>query len=220
MIRILLALALSLVRASDIYYEGDGTAYTLGSISSGNCNFMHSGYPLAATNYVAINHPQWDEQLSCGRCIQVSCADSRCKDQSHTEILQVLDRCPECKHGDLDMSPSIFKTLTGSDPSRYKIKWKFIECPIDDGIYWCLHKGSSQQWTSIQPTGFSTGIKSITINDQSTQMMFGAFYFITTVANLDLNKVKIRITDKNNYFMEDTVALRAGQCTPSTYVCD
>jgi len=209
------------VIAADDYFTGDGTAYTLGAVPYGNCNFMRSGYPNAATNYVAMNQEQWNGQLACGRCAEVSCADPRCSDQSKTAIVQVLDRCPECKYGDLDMSPIIFKQLTGSDPSRYKIKWRFVDCPIVDGIYYCLHAGSSNGWISVQPTGLVSGIKSMSINGMSATMMDGAFYFIADpTLTINLNKVVITLTDIDGYYITETISLSAGQCSASAYICD
>ncbi|ETL37849.1 hypothetical protein L916_10509, partial [Phytophthora nicotianae] len=114
---------------ADEYFTGDGTAYTLGDTSSGNCNMM-SALNFATTDYAALNNEQWSGLQNCGRCAEVSCADKRCADQTKSVVVQILDRCPECKHGDLDLSPSVFKTLTGSHPSRYTIKWKFVDCPV------------------------------------------------------------------------------------------
>ncbi|KAF1781455.1 RlpA-like double-psi beta-barrel domain [Phytophthora cactorum] len=103
------------VTNADEYFTGDATAYTLGQTSAGNCNMM-SALDFATTDYAALNNEQWDGLQNCGRCAEVSCADDRCADQSTSVVVQILDRCPECKQGDLDLSPSVFKTLTGSHP--------------------------------------------------------------------------------------------------------
>ncbi|KAL3666392.1 hypothetical protein V7S43_008643 [Phytophthora oleae] len=185
------------------YFTGDGTAYTLGDTSSGNCNMM-SALNFATTDYAALNNEQWSGLQNCRRCAEVSCADSRCADQTKSIVVQLLDRCPECKHGDLDLSPSVFKTLTGSDPSRYTVKWKFVDCPVAGNINYCLKGGSNNYWTAIQPTNVAT------------KMLDGAYYYLLDGAGTsqtDLSIVSVSLTDVNGVSIADKVSLSAGSCT-------
>lgn len=194
-------------------FTGDGTAYTLGSVQSGNCNFMSSGFARAATDYAAINDAQWSGSLSCGRCASVRCVDARCRNSSASVIVQILDRCPECKFGDLDLSPSVFQSLTGSSPSRYAIEWQFASCPSDSGVLYCAKTGSNDYWLAVQPTGFTTGVASMRINDRAATPLDGAFYFVADRSQIyDLSKVAISLTDITGSVITDTVALTAGQC--------
>ncbi len=192
-------------------FTGDGTAYTLGAIGSGNCNFMHSGFAQASTNYVAINNEQWAGLTNCGRCINVKCIDSRCTN-THTAMVQVLDRCPECKYGDLDMSPTVFKEITGSDPSRYKIEWDFVDCPVQGNIKYCANIGSNGYWMAIQPTNFASGIKSMKINGNPADVMQGAYYYLMNTQWVNISNIRIDTTDINGYTITDTVDLLAGSC--------
>ncbi|GMF31708.1 unnamed protein product [Phytophthora lilii] len=212
----LLATAAALaVTNADEYFTGDGTAYTLGQTSAGNCNMM-SALNFATTDYAALNDKQWDGLQNCGRCAEVSCADSRCADQSKSITVQILDRCPECKYGDLDLSPTVFTSLTGSTPSRYTIKWKFVDCPVSGNVNYCLKGGSNNYWTAVQPTNFATGVKSLQINGQDTTMLGSAYYYLLDGASqtqTDLTSVKISMTDVNGNSIEDTVSLTADSCT-------
>ncbi|GMF31337.1 unnamed protein product [Phytophthora fragariaefolia] len=206
------------VTSATEFFTGDGTAYTLGDTTSGNCNMM-SSLGFATTDYAALNNEQWDGLQNCGRCAEVTCADSRCTDKTKSVVVQILDRCPECKHGDLDLSPSVFKTLTGSDPSRYTIKWKFVDCPVTGNVNYCLKGGSNNFWTAIQPTNVATGIKSLQINGKATTMLDGAYYYLldgSGKASTDLSKVTVSLMDVNGVSMKDTVSLSAGSCTKGT----
>ncbi|OWZ15763.1 Carbohydrate-binding protein [Phytophthora megakarya] len=208
------AAALAVVCA-DEYFTGDGTAYTLGQSSAGNCNMM-SALDFAITDYAALNNEQWDGLQNCGRCAEVSCADSRCADQSKSIVVQILDRCPECEQGDLDLSPTVFTALTGSTPSRYTIKWKFVDCPVSGNVNYCLKGGSNNYWTAVQPTNFATGVKSLQINGQDTTMLDSAYYYLLDGASqtqTDLSSVTISMTDVNGNSIEDTVSLTADSCT-------
>ncbi|KAG6604685.1 Carbohydrate-binding protein [Phytophthora cinnamomi] len=192
------------------YYEGDGTSYTLGDVSDGNCNFM-SAIPTASTNYAALNNDQWDDLANCGRCAEVSCVDDQCTDQSATAIVQILDRCPECSSGDLDLSPTVFKNITGSDPSRLTIRWRFVDCPNPGTIEVCLKTGSNGYYVAVQPTNTLVGVETVTINGESTTMVDSAYYYlITSTSEVDLTSVKVSITSIEGETVEGTYSLTAG----------
>ncbi|KAE8994102.1 hypothetical protein PR002_g20046 [Phytophthora rubi] len=203
------------VANADEYFTGDGTAYTLGQTSAGNCNMM-SALNFATNDYAALNDKQWDGLQNCGRCAEVSCADDRCADQSKSVVVQILDRCPECAYGDLDLSPTVFTALTGSTPARYTVKWKFVDCPVSGNVNYCLKGGSNNFWTAVQPTNVATGVKSLQINGQDTTMLGSAYYYLLDGASqtqTDLSSVTISMTDVNGNSIEDTVSLTADSCT-------
>ncbi|CAI5720850.1 unnamed protein product [Hyaloperonospora brassicae] len=204
--------AAALVAAGDEYFEGDGTSYTLGQVSSGNCNFM-SALPTASTNYVALNQEQWNSLGNCGRCIEVSCIDDRCTVKNKTAVVQVLDRCPECKHGALDLSPTVYKEITGLDPHRLKVRWRFVDCPKPESVQVCLKEGSNPNWVAIQPTNGLVGVKSVTVNGGTMTMLDGAYYYVSTTPNTDLSAAKVAITSINGDVISGTYSLTAGECT-------
>ncbi|KAL3666387.1 hypothetical protein V7S43_008638 [Phytophthora oleae] len=210
--RTIAALSLTAAVASAEYYEGDGTSYTLGDVSSGNCNFM-SAIPTASTNYAALNNDQWDDLANCGRCAEVSCIDDQCTDQTTTAIVQILDRCPECSSGDLDLSPTVFKNITGSDPSRLTIRWRFVDCPNPGNIEVCLKTGSNGYYVAVQPTNTLVGVETVTINGESTTMVDSAYYYlITSTSDVDLTSVQVSITSVEGETVEGTYSLTAGEC--------
>ncbi|KAG1686352.1 hypothetical protein DVH05_006656 [Phytophthora capsici] len=210
--RTLAALSLTAVVASAEYYEGDGTSYTLGDVSAGNCNFM-SAIPTASTNYAALNNDQWDDLANCGRCAEVSCIDDQCTDQTTTAIVQILDRCPECSSGDLDLSPTVFKNITGSDPSRLTIRWRFVDCPNPGNIEVCLKSGSNGYYVAVQPTNTLVGVETVTINGESTTMVDSAYYYlVTSTSDVDLTSVQVSITSIEGETVEGTYSLTAGEC--------
>lgn len=207
-----MALALGATAVADEYFTGDGTAYTLGRVSAGNCNLL-SAMPTASTNYAALNNEQWDSLANCGRCAEVKCVDERCASKNNaTEIVQILDRCPECKSGDLDLSPIVFKEITGSDPSRLSIQWKFVDCPNPGTIHVCLKDGSNPYWTAVQPTNYGIGVKSVLINGEPTTMVDSAYYFVAST-NVDLGAVSVTITSVAGDTVDATLSLSPGSCS-------
>ncbi|KAL4115126.1 hypothetical protein PRIC2_014020 [Phytophthora ramorum] len=199
----------------DTYFTGDGTSYTLGQVSAGNCNFMYD--PGVGDNYAALNSEQWDSTLNCGRCAEVSCDDSRCSDTSSTQTVYIVDKCPECSQGDLDLSPTVFKQLTGSDPSRYSIKWKFVDCPVSGNIQYCTKSGSSSHWLAVQPANFANGVASVKIANQDVTMVDSCFYFLLNGgSDVDISAVDIELTSISGETVTDTLSLTADVCTEGT----
>ncbi|GMF31710.1 unnamed protein product [Phytophthora lilii] len=209
---VLLGATAAFAAAADEYFEGDGTSYTLGQVSSGNCNFI-SAIPTASTNYVALNQAQWDSLGNCGRCIEVSCIDEQCTVQNKTAVVQVLDRCPECAHGALDLSPTVYKEITGLDPNRLTMRWRFVDCPDPGTVQVCLKEGSNSDWIAVQPTNGVVGVKSVTVNGGATTMLDGAYYYVSTSSGADLSAVKVAITSINGDVISGTYSLAAGKCT-------
>ncbi|KAF4035286.1 hypothetical protein GN244_ATG12692 [Phytophthora infestans] len=194
-------------------YEGYGTVYTLSTPSSGNCNFM-SWPDAAATKYAALNAEQWEETINCGRCAEVSCTDASCSGQS--EIVYIMDQCPGCAYGDLDLSPDVFESITGQSYTKLSIEWKFVDCPISNNVQYCLKTGSSEFWVAVQPTNCASGVKSLSINGQETSVIDSAYYFLIDGSGesvADLSSTSISMTGVNGEMLEETLSLTADECT-------
>ncbi|ETP01879.1 hypothetical protein F441_20960 [Phytophthora nicotianae CJ01A1] len=199
----------------DTYFTGDATSYTLGQVSAGNCNFMYD--PGVDDNYAALNSEQWDSTLNCGRCAEVSCDDDRCSDTTSTQIVYIVDRCPECKQGDLDLSPAVFEAITGSDPDRYSIKWRFVDCPVSGNIEYCTKSGSSSSWLAIQPANFASGVASMKIANQDVTMVDSCYYYLLNGgSNVDMSAVSVELTSFSGETITETLSLTADNCTEGT----
>jgi expansin (peptidoglycan-binding protein) len=171
--------------------------------------------PSVATNYAALNDVQWSNLAHCGRCAKVRCIDARCKSRD-SEIVTIVDRCPECKHGDLDLSPSVWKTITGVDPSRLAIEWSFIDCPVSGPLNMCLKTGSSPYWMAFQPSNIVTGVTSMTVNGFATSVMDSAYYFLVDMKGwqVPMTDLHVDITFIDGSVAHETIdALDAAACT-------
>ncbi|KAG4100514.1 hypothetical protein H8356DRAFT_987191 [Neocallimastix lanati (nom. inval.)] len=136
-------------------YTGDATAYGMAT-SGGNCLFPKDEF-YQDMMYAALNSKQYLSDLGCGTCAVVVSTE-----QPYKPIrVRVIDRCPECKHGDLDLSNKAYKALTNEEPGRRKITWALIPCDIDIAGFKALVKpnsdikfqfksGSSASWTEVK----------------------------------------------------------------------
>ncbi|EEY53882.1 uncharacterized protein PITG_07521 [Phytophthora infestans T30-4] len=168
----------------------------------------------AVTKYAALNAEQWEETMNCGRCAEVSCTDASCSGQS--EIVYIMDQCPGCAYGDLDLSPDVFESITGQSYTKLSIEWKFVDCPISNNVQYCLKTGSSGFWVAVQPTNCASGVKSLSINGQETSVIDSAYYFLIDGSGesvADLSSISISMTGVNGEMLEETLSLTADECT-------
>ncbi|POM71753.1 Carbohydrate-binding protein [Phytophthora palmivora] len=169
----------------------------------------------AVTKYAALNAEQWEETMNCGRCAEVTCTDSSCAGQS-SEIVYIMDQCPGCEYGDLDLSPDVFESITGQSYTKLSIEWKFVDCPISNNVQYCLKTGSSEFWVAVQPANFVSGVQSLSINGQETSVINSAYYFLIDGSGesvADLSSISISLTGVNGEVIEETMSLTADECT-------
>ncbi|OMH83762.1 Papain inhibitor [Zancudomyces culisetae] len=102
-------------------FSGDGTYYDVGL---GACGITNSNEEFVA----AINSPQYGVYANpnsaevCGRCALVN-------GPNNTSVkVKIVDRCPECASGSLDLSPSAFQQLSPFSAGRISITWSFVSC--------------------------------------------------------------------------------------------
>lgn len=106
-------------------YTGEMTIYNAQG-NNGAC-----GKPIQDSDMVvALGKPTWGESTYdrmtgessnpwCGKKINIHY-------NGKTTGATILDLCPECAAGDIDLTPSLWKIVTGGDPAdggRYKVEW-------------------------------------------------------------------------------------------------
>jgi expansin (peptidoglycan-binding protein) len=100
-------------------YTGRATFYNAGD-SIGNCGWQSSGSEFV----VALNTPQYgstsDVSQYCGQTVTITY-------QGNTQQAKVVDSCPTCPYGGLDMSTSLFSALTDGDMGlgEMQVQWSF-----------------------------------------------------------------------------------------------
>ncbi len=140
---IFLPLNLSAQDCNDTVYYGEGTYYGgIAGSSGGNCSL-----PVEAGDYLhcALNNVEYAGSNACGSCILVTGPNDSIK-------LKVVDRCPECASGDVDMTQEAFAQIADLIDGRINISWRFVPCELDalENIKIMFKSGSSIWWTGIQ----------------------------------------------------------------------
>lgn len=138
-------------------HHGDGTYY--GSTEGGHCSIrqprpnMYSGLQP-----VALNSAQYGDSLPCGACIeyQGSGRGSGANPIKGKRIGYVMDECPSCAPGDIDLSMS--------GDGRWDVSWKFVACPGSSFPVSFLLEGSNDFYKKVQPRGTRGPVRSMSIN--------------------------------------------------------
>lgn len=138
------------------WFSGEGTYYGAGGTEGGNCA-MRSPRPAWMSSYVpvAINNAQYPR--SCGACVEIHGSGRGLGANPITgKILGVIvDRCPECAHGDIDLSKD--------GDGRWDIKWKLVPCNKRGDIEFQF-EGSNAFYRKIQPRNTRSPPVKVTID--------------------------------------------------------
>lgn len=103
------------------WYTGEGTQYGgVAGSNGGNCGIWVDEDDIYTC---ALNHSQYDSSMACGACIH---AYGPLGDIT----IKVVDRCPECKPGDIDFSTGSFVKVATLEAGRVPIRWQFVPCPL------------------------------------------------------------------------------------------
>ena len=126
-----------------VTYEGDATFYAVSSGWLGNCSYPGYG-PGGASMYAAMNDADYEAARACGAQILVRRGD-------RTVSVTVVDRCPECRPGDVDLSPEAFRQLAQPVEGRVRVSWQLVAAPVTGNVQYRVKTGSNQWWLGIQP---------------------------------------------------------------------
>lgn len=91
------------------YYDADGT---------GACGYKASPNDLMVA---ALNGDQYKKSW-CGQCVLVT------GPKGTTVKVRIVDLCPGCSQGDLDLGQEAFQVLSPISAGRIKISWHVVSC--------------------------------------------------------------------------------------------
>ncbi|KAI1212591.1 barwin-like endoglucanase [Annulohypoxylon truncatum] len=110
-------LAVALAATQGLAYSGDMTYYTPGLGACGKYNTESDHIvALAPAQYGYDANP--NNAAVCGKTIKISYGGK-------TATATVVDKCPECASGSIDVSPAVFKELASLDKGRVKVTWSY-----------------------------------------------------------------------------------------------
>ncbi len=168
------------------YYAADGT---------GNCSFpaTPSDLMVAAMNAVDYGTADW-----CGACVEVT-------GPTGTVTVRIVDQCPGCAKGDLDLSPEAFGMLSPLSAGRVPITWHEVACNVSGPIAYHFKDGVSQYWAAIQIRNHRYPIATLEAEVGGAYQMLDRVeynYFLET-DGLGPGPYSLRVTDTRGHVVED-----------------
>ena len=120
-------------------HTGEGTYYDFAD-GSGNCGFPATPDDLRVA---AMNQTDYAGSAACGTCARIT-------GPTGSVTVRVVDRCPECAPGDIDLSPSAFDEIAERSAGRVPIAWTYVPCDVAGGLVYHFKDGSNPWWTGVQ----------------------------------------------------------------------
>ena len=125
--------------ATPVVHSGDATFYTYAS-GAGACSFDSTPNDLMVG---AMNPIDYAGSQLCGAYVSVT-------GPKGTIQIRIVDLCPGCSAGSIDLSPSAFAKIADTSLGRVPITWQVIPYPSNNPIVYHFKDGSSQWWTAVQ----------------------------------------------------------------------
>jgi hypothetical protein len=95
---------------------GEGTFFDVGLGACGE--YSSNNEYVAALNHIQFgNYVNGSVSPACGMCLEVT-------GPLGTVRVRVVDKCPGCQKGDIDLSPTAFEVIAKKGDGRVKITWK------------------------------------------------------------------------------------------------
>ena len=180
--------------------SGDGTYYN--ADGTGACSFDASPGDLMVA---AMNAPDWASSAWCGACLAVT-------GPAGSVTVRVVDECPGCKQGDLDLSMQAFQALSPLSAGRIPITWHEVACDVTGPVAYHFKDGSNPYWTAIQLRDHRYPIARLEVQAGSgwTGIPRAGYNYFVQASGLGAGPYTLRVTDARNQALVDTgVALGA-----------
>jgi expansin (peptidoglycan-binding protein) len=172
------------------YYAADG---------SGNCSFDPTPGDLMVA---ALNTADYDGAAACGACAAVDGPDG-------SVTVRIVDRCPGCATGDIDLSQQAFERIAPRAVGRIPVSWRFVPCEVDGPLRYRFKEGSSAFWVGIQVRNHRHGVARLEAERDGawTEIPRETYNYFVQSGGLGAGPVTLRVTDVYGFAVEDTVAI-------------
>jgi expansin (peptidoglycan-binding protein) len=174
---------------------GEGTYYA--ADGSGNCMFDKSPGDL---DVAAMNAVQYAGAATCGQCVRVTGPKGEV-------TVRIVDQCPGCKKGDLDLSPQAFDKIGEHSAGRIPISWSAVPCAVSGNVAYRYKEGSSQYWTAIQVRNHRLPITRLELRKGDAWMTVPRepYNYFVAAGGAGPGMVGVRITAVDGQVLEDAL---------------
>lgn len=168
-------------------HAGIATYYS--ATGDGACMFGPSPADLMVS---AMNAEEYDTAAVCGAYVYVS-------GPKGAITVRIVDLCPECKAGHLDLSREAFAQIADLYLGRVDIAWQVVSPEVEGPILYHFKDGSNPWWTAVQIRNHRNPIASLEYLNPQGQWTgvprTGYNYFVQTDPGMGVGPYTFRVTD-------------------------
>jgi expansin (peptidoglycan-binding protein) len=189
-----------------IQHAGDATFYA--ADGSGNCSFEPTGDLMIG----AMNQSDYAGSAACGACAHLV-------GPSGEVTVRIVDRCPGCDEGDIDLSPDAFSHLADPSLGRVPMTWKYVACDVTGPLVYHFKDGSNEWWTAVQIRSSRYAIAKLEIqkDGQYVNVDRADYNYFVADAGMGPGPYAFRVTDVNGHAVEESgIPLVVGDATGTT----
>ena len=176
-------------------HSGEGTYY--GADGTGNCSFDASPADLLVA---AMNQSDYAQAASCGTCVGI-------EGPSGQVTVRIVDRCPECAPGDIDLSPQAFGLIAPLERGRVPIRWRYQSCAVQGNVRYRFKEGSNPWWTAVQVRNHRHAIAKLeyaAADGKFVEVPRESYNYFVQSSGMGSGPFTFRITDRYGHELIDT----------------
>jgi expansin (peptidoglycan-binding protein) len=176
-------------------HQGIATYYD--ATGAGACSFDPSPNDLMVT---ALNAEEYNNAAYCGAFVEVY-------GPSGTVTVRIVDLCPECKAGHLDLSYEAFAKIANPVLGRVSISWRIVSPAINGPIAYHFKEGSNQWWMAVQIRNHRNPITKFEYwngNQWVTVPRVSYNFFVQTNPGMGVGPYTFRVTDMYSNTLTDS----------------
>ncbi|KAI1323326.1 carbohydrate-binding module family 63 protein [Xylariaceae sp. FL0255] len=196
--------------SSSAAITGTSTFYG-GNLSGGTCSF--STYTLPAGIFgTAFSGSAWDSAAECGACLEVTA-------NGKSILVMVVDECPECDAGHLDLFENAFEVLSPLSAGLLATSYTPVACGITSPLVLHNKSGTSQYFFSMQVVNSNEPVASLEVSTdggstfQSTERQDFNFFEITSGTGTDTVTVRVTSTSGKTIVVDNVGVASGSQIT-------
>jgi len=178
-------------------HRGQATFYA--ATGGGHCSFDESPNDLMVA---AVNMKDYARSAACGTTLKVTGPEG-------SVHVRVVDSCPGCRKGGLDLSPQAFKKIASLDDGRVDIEWEVVKGDDGDPVTFKYKPGSSRLWVALQVRDHALPIKKVEIKPEGTDEWYSTKrkvdnYFVQS-KDMPNKPLDVRVTAVDGSQITDTL---------------
>ncbi len=176
---------------------GEATYYDTAN-GDGACMFGPSPNDM---NVAALNAPDYSNAAYCGACADVTGPNG-------TVRVRIVDECPECPSGNLDLSPQAFQQIAELSLGRVPITWNLVACDVTGPVKYKYKDGSNPYWTAVQVDNHRLPITKFEWSADGTQfneIPRQDYNYFLAASGFGPNPVTVRITAIDGQTLTDAL---------------